>query len=157
MNQDKQPEALRLADELDQFRSFPALAASAAAELRRLHAESEQHLQELRSYRITVDNREARIAELEAELAAAKASISGLKKRSDDWKWRALNAESAQAQRVPLPLSEILHFAGEQGFVRVQGTRAFHAFIDGTDIAGELEAMARDIERAHGITQEKQG
>lgn len=80
MNQEKQPEALRLAEELEQFRSFPALAAAAAAELRRLHTESEQHLQELRSYRITVENREARIAELEAAqaLKAAPAKLEDI-------------------------------------------------------------------------------
>lgn len=77
MNQEKQPEALRLAKHLEQFRGFPD-DLKAAAELRRLHAESEQHLQELRSYRITVENREARIAELEAELAAAKAAPAKL-------------------------------------------------------------------------------
>lgn len=70
----KQPEALRLAQHLEQFRSFPDDLA-AAAELLRLHAESEQHLQELRSYRITVENREARIAELEAQLAAAQQGV----------------------------------------------------------------------------------
>lgn len=63
----EQPAALRLAEHLEKFRSFPDDLA-AAAELRRLHAESEQHLQELRSYRITVENREARIAELEAQV-----------------------------------------------------------------------------------------
>lgn len=68
------PEALRLAEHLEKFRSFPDDLA-AAAELRRLHAESEQHLQELRSYRITVENREARIAELEAQLAAAQQGV----------------------------------------------------------------------------------
>ncbi|MDH0900889.1 hypothetical protein N5C12_16245 [Comamonas aquatica] len=70
---------------------------------------------------------------------------------------RVQELEASQAQRVPLPLSEILHFAGEHGFVNIQGDRAFCAFVDGTDVAFELEALARDIERAHGITQEKQG
>ena len=77
MNQDKQPDALRLADAMS-AEYFGLTAQQAAAELRRLHAESEQHLQELRSYRITVENREARIAELEArvqELEAEKARL----------------------------------------------------------------------------------
>lgn len=68
----QQPEALRLADE--PFWDDEHCAA-AAAELRRLHAESEQHLQELRSYRITVENREARIVELEKQLAAAQQGV----------------------------------------------------------------------------------
>lgn len=59
------PEALRLADICAKKGLF-----AVEDELRRLHAESELHLQELRSYRITVENREASIAELEAKLAA---------------------------------------------------------------------------------------
>lgn len=62
----QQPEALRLAGELKQFAY--KLAQQSARELLRLHAESDLHLQELRSYRITVENREARIVELEREL-----------------------------------------------------------------------------------------
>lgn len=69
MNQNKQPEALRLADE--PFWDDEHCAA-AARELRRLHAESELHMQELRSYRITVESREARIVELEGKLAAVQ-------------------------------------------------------------------------------------
>lgn len=70
MENKQQSEALRLANYLHQHYDLmptcePLLAAS---ELRRLHAESEQHQQELAAYRFTVENREARIAELEAEL-----------------------------------------------------------------------------------------
>lgn len=44
----KQPEALRLAEHLESFRSFDADQA-AAAELRRLHAENAELIQELRN------------------------------------------------------------------------------------------------------------
>lgn len=77
----KQPEALRLAEALekDVWQATPLRLSKvvelSADELRRLHSESEQHLQELRSYRITVENREARIAELEAQLAAAQQGV----------------------------------------------------------------------------------
>lgn len=66
----QQPEALRLAHLLA-IDKWP----DAAAELRRLHAESELHQQELASYRFTVENRDARIAELEAQLAAAQQGV----------------------------------------------------------------------------------
>lgn len=62
--------------------------AEAAVELRRLHAESEQHLQELRSYRITVENREARIAELEAKLIAEAARTAEQKLRAEQFEQR---------------------------------------------------------------------
>lgn len=42
----------------------------ASNQLRWLHAESLQHKQELAAYRFTVENREARIAELESQLDA---------------------------------------------------------------------------------------
>lgn len=70
------PEALALAERLenDVWEAVPLRLSKvvmlAAEALRRLRAESELHLQELRSYRITVENREARIAELEATLAS---------------------------------------------------------------------------------------
>lgn len=70
MNQDKQPEVLRLADALEKEYGSELLD-DAADRLRRLHAESEQHMQELAAYRFTVDNLRARVAELEAQLAAA--------------------------------------------------------------------------------------
>lgn len=65
----QQPEALRLADICATKGLF-----AVEDELRRLHAESELHLQELRSYRIAVENREARIAELEARVQELEAS-----------------------------------------------------------------------------------
>ena len=64
----QQPEALRLAERLDKGGWPSYVPQEAAAELRRLHAESELHMQELRSYRITVENREERIAELESRV-----------------------------------------------------------------------------------------
>lgn len=76
MNQDKQLEPLSLATELEQFAYI--LAQKSARELRRLHAESELHQQELASYRFTVENRDARIAELEAQLAAAQQGVQPL-------------------------------------------------------------------------------
>lgn len=76
----QQPEALRLAEKLRS--NADALTQLKAADaIDRLHAESEQHLQELRSYRITVENREARIVELEArvhELEASQARVRAI-------------------------------------------------------------------------------
>lgn len=76
------PEALRLVEWFEEGGGFQQgtkaphkWVLQAEQELRRLHAESELHLQELRSYRITVENREARIAELEAQLAAAQQGV----------------------------------------------------------------------------------
>lgn len=70
------PAALYYADLLDHGEWINyATRAEAVGELRRLHAESEQHLQELRLYRITVENREARIAELKEQLAAAQQGV----------------------------------------------------------------------------------
>lgn len=63
-----------MADEIN-ANYFDITVQRCATELRRLHAEAEQHLQELRSYRITVENREARIAELESQLAAAQQGV----------------------------------------------------------------------------------
>ena len=74
MENKQQPEALRLADQMES-KFCTDDEATIAEELRRLHAESERHLQELRSYRITVENREARIAELEAQLAAVQQGV----------------------------------------------------------------------------------
>ena len=45
------------------------------------------HLRELAAYRTTVEN-------LEAERDQAKSAVSGLSKRKDDWKWRAMKAEA---------------------------------------------------------------
>lgn len=75
------PEALALAERLanDVWEAVPLRLSKVVMlsneALRRLHAESELHLQELRSYRITVENREARIAELEAQLAASQQEV----------------------------------------------------------------------------------
>lgn len=86
MNQAKQPEALRLADELvepiDGFEEPTQLEAAASAELRRLHA---------------------RVQELEKVTEAAKRGFSAITKRHDDWKWRALEAEA----RKPLTDEQI--------------------------------------------------
>ena len=83
MNQAQQPRALRLAYRLEDFAlSLPAYGfddqppKDAAAELRRLHA---------------------RVKEFEAERDVAKGSLSGLAKRKDDWKWRAMEAEAQLA------------------------------------------------------------
>ncbi|MEZ2739558.1 hypothetical protein [Comamonas jiangduensis] len=70
-----QPEALRLAAWL-LHRGMSGIKQNdieASNQLRWLHAESLQHQQELAAYRFTVENREARIAELEAELEAVGA------------------------------------------------------------------------------------
>lgn len=123
----EQPEALRLA-ELIETGNRRSGDSAIAAELRRLHA---------------------RVQELEAKIETGKRLLREEMDRANRY------AEASQAQRVPLPLSEILHFAGEHGFVNIQGDRAFCAFVDGTDVAFELEALARDIERAHGIGKDK--
>ena len=75
----KQPEALRLADHLERFRSFPDDLA-AAAELRRLHTENEakdallkQALEALEFFRDT--------AICEADTAVATESIAALRER----------------------------------------------------------------------------
>ena len=73
MSNTQQPEALRLVEWIESDMSCDGDEAI-VAELRRLHAESEQHLQEMRSYRITVDNLRARVAELEAQLSATIAA-----------------------------------------------------------------------------------
>ncbi|MDH1900868.1 hypothetical protein N5D67_00900 [Comamonas aquatica] len=82
----------------------------ASNQLRWLHAESLQHKQELAAYRFTVENREARIAELESQLEAIGAGgVEPLRKQAaapqavqdavpDGWK------------RVPLkPTPEMCH------------------------------------------------
>lgn len=79
----------------------------------------EQHMQELAAYRFTVENREARIAELEGQL------------------------EASQAQRVPLSDEYIRDIYAEESHWDI--------------VAPYVIEFARSIERAHGITQEKQG
>ena len=76
MSNTQQPEALRLVEWIESDMSCDGDEAI-VAELRRLHAESEQHLQEMRSYRITVDNLRARVAELEAQLSATPPAQEG--------------------------------------------------------------------------------
>lgn len=124
------PEALRLADALAERVSltatgfgFDADLAYAAAELRRLHA---------------------RVQELEAELEQAKASVSGLKKRIDDWKWRALNAEASQA-RVPLSDEAVHHIKALTEIARMPNAEYV------------ADAHNNAVRYLHGITQEKQG
>lgn len=70
MTTTQQPEsiALQLADIYEKEGQFVL-----AEELRRLHA---------------------CVVELEADLGSAHSAINGLKKRKDDWKWRAIEAES---------------------------------------------------------------
>lgn len=121
----EQPEALRIANELDDEFGFYGEARRAVETIHRLHA---------------------RVLELEAELEKAKASVSGLKKRSDDWKWRALNAEASQA-RAPLSDEQIEPIA-----IDVLGYGA----LSEPDMDLFTQSV-RAIERAHGITQEKQG
>lgn len=65
------------------MRSLGGNMALAGEAIERLTAESELHLQELRSYRITVENREARIAHLEAQLIAEAARTAEQKLRAD--------------------------------------------------------------------------
>lgn len=75
----QQPEALRLATELKAwYAPTMNVLEGAAEELLRLHAESELHQQELRSYRITVENREARIVALESRVQELKAEKARL-------------------------------------------------------------------------------
>lgn len=102
MNQNKQPEALRLADICAKKGLF-----AVEDELRRLHAESEQHMQELRSYRITVENREARIAELEKKLGAARHALPAAV--PDDWRDQfseSVYEDLSAADNQDVPLEE---------------------------------------------------
>lgn len=103
----QQPEALRLAERLDKGGWPSYVPQEAAAELRRLHAEYEKHLQELRSYRITVENREARIAELEAQLAAAPQAVQAAV--PDDWRDKfseSVYEDLSAADNQDVPLEE---------------------------------------------------
>lgn len=76
MTTTQQPEALRLADAMDSIEAGKTtndIMADSSDELRRLHA---------------------RVVELENITEAAKRGFSAITKRHDDWKWRALEAES---------------------------------------------------------------
>lgn len=75
MTTTQQSEALQLAEMLEAlgWRAVDKDLRKASAELRRLHA---------------------RVVELENITEAAKRGFSAITKRHDDWKWRALEAES---------------------------------------------------------------
>lgn len=80
MTQETKPEALRLADELQQLvQTYPQLSEDeaggymteqdqimdyAAAELRHLDAAEQAHMRELRAYRLTVENLEKQINDM---------------------------------------------------------------------------------------------
>lgn len=93
-----------------------------------------------------------RLHQVEAERDAAKSALSGLSKRKDDWKWRALEAEAQLAVQpgwklVPLePTQEML-----DAYVKQVGR--FHS--GRSDWAAMLAASptppAWNIELAHGI------
>lgn len=107
----EQPEALRLADNLEANRCHQA-----ARELRRLHA---------------------RVQELEAQTA----HMADLVELAD---YATKKLEASQAQRVPLTEAFIVFAANTADFDVTSPEAAFRAGI-------------REAERAHGITQEKQG
>ena len=71
---DKQPEALRLADRLEQYEPKTQALFDAAAELRRLHAENEDHIQQLRKEQLEVE----RLHRVNAQLLEALEQIIDL-------------------------------------------------------------------------------
>ncbi|MDL5036797.1 hypothetical protein QRD40_10610 [Comamonas sp. Y6] len=81
-------------------------------EIKRLHArvqELERWQEDVRSNSpllARLERAEQRVKELEVERDAAKGALSGLAKRKDDWKWRAMEAEAqlkAQQAAVQMP------------------------------------------------------
>lgn len=140
MTTTQQPEAPRLADAFDiplppEWEEMKA----ASAELRRLHA---------------------RVQELENITEAAKRGFSAITKRHDDWKWRALEAESqleaigaggVESLRGAKSLTdeEIEDFA--KPFIRSLGGDHWYSGEDGIPDLGQIEEFARAIEKHHGI------
>lgn len=122
----QQPEALRLADICAKKGLF-----AVEDELRRLHAESEQHLQELRSYRITVENREARIGELDAQLIAEAA-------RTAEQKLRADQLEKQHAMQAKMHAQAVEQLAAAQ-----QGARN-RVLVDAGALQMVVNALRRD-------------
>lgn len=116
MTNKQMPEALRLAEMLlSGVAMIPEIdLPEAASELRRQHARIEaleaaeqQHLQELRSYRITVDNREARIVELEKKLGAARHALPAAV--PDNWRDQfseSVYEDLSAADNQDVPLEE---------------------------------------------------
>jgi hypothetical protein len=147
MNQSKQPEALRLAQEFEDCVKVDAIPSindivEAAAELRRLHQHELAQIEwlektewvqksarpsELGKHRADVIS--ARIAEKDAEICRLHARVQEI--------------ESAQAQRMPLSDAAIRDLYSEE--------------VHWDMVAPYVIAFARSIEAAHGITQEKQG
>ena len=83
----QQPEPLHIANELEDEFGFFGEAKRTVETIRRLHAESELHQQELASYRFTVENRDARILELEARVQELEAVQERLAKDSKRLDW----------------------------------------------------------------------
>ena len=86
------PEALRLADHLERFRSFPDDLA-AAAELRRLHAENE-------ALRAEIEADERNMCQLTDELAASRREVGALKAERDRLMLEFCPDEMTQQQKT---------------------------------------------------------
>lgn len=110
------------------------------ARIEALEAAEQQHMQELRSYRITVENREARIAELEAE-------IERLRKLHQDAYQRGLQAGSRGLREAHDAAQEIKR---QDAWGNAHLTKALIAAEDRAERAEaritELEARVQELE-----------
>jgi hypothetical protein len=154
----EQPEALRLADALrdGQYSLYQERAAT-EAELRRLHARA----QELEAERDEADRRAGRaerhmaglnddVRRFEAARRRMKAQWGVHDNVSFDVVWQqALDAKASQAQRVPLSLSNAATLAAS---IKTRCCYALPPYASHV-----IHVAIRETERAHGITQEKQG
>ena len=140
-----QPTALGYADAISAGLSYtaPHILALAADELRAQHARIEdieaQHREELRAYEITVANREARIAELEAQLDAIGAGgVEPLRKPAA--------APQAVQATVPLPLL-VRDIARDLGITVPQACNALKPlgnYSTNSAVTGEMARMLHD-------------